>query len=179
MKVYLDGFNRFPAFIRFFPVPDKYHPLPAQFRPETEKKPGWEEANFRQQWERNEDAAYEVCKQAYWLQQTVANRVWEFGSKKNLKTKGVGIDLRTAVHKVTSLLQTAMDANKKAGQHPQTLVTLSKMFKHLLLGREDVEVTRSSAVPKLGRTRPASSLQRSLCIASSSDVDAIVAELYS
>ena len=34
MKVYLEDFNNFPLLIRFFPVPDKYGPLPAQLRPE-------------------------------------------------------------------------------------------------------------------------------------------------
>lgn len=178
MRVYLDGFNRFPPFIRFFCVPDKYDPLPEQFRPETEKAPGWEDKNSGKQWADRRDAVYEVCKQAYWLQQTVTARALEYGSKKKLKTRGVGIDLRTAVRKVTSLLQTALDANKKAGQHPQSLPTLSTMFKHLLEGKAEPEVTRSSAVPEVDRKRPASSLQRWLCIASSSDVDAIVAELY-
>lgn len=41
MKVYLEGFNNFPPFIRFSPVPAEYGPLPAQFRPEAEQKPGW------------------------------------------------------------------------------------------------------------------------------------------
>ena len=178
MRVYLEGFNNFPPFIRFFPLPEKYGPLPAQFRPDTEK-PRWEEDRKNEkQWGRNEHAAYEVCKQAYWLQLKVAARAVEYGSKKKLKTRGVGIDLVTAVRKVTSLLQTALDTNQKAGQRPQTLIEMSAMFKDLLQGKEKVMVTWSNKVPVDRHTRPAVEMQGWLSIASSSDADAIVAELY-
>lgn len=64
MKVDLDVLNRCPPFIRQFPVPAKYSPLPGQFRPVTEKAPKWEEDRFRKQWAERRDAAFEVCKQA-------------------------------------------------------------------------------------------------------------------
>ena len=108
----------------------------------------------------------------------MAAKALEYGSKKKLKTRGVGIGVQTAVWKVASLLQAALDANKKADQRPQTLVEMSTMFRHLLEGRTDIEVTRSSKVTEAQWTRPENTLQRWLCIASSSDVDAIVAELY-
>ena len=180
MRVYLEGLislSRFPPLIRFFLLPDKYGPLPAQFRPETEKA-GWEHGNFTKLWEKREDAAYEVCKQAYELQRKVAAKALEYGSKKKLKTRGVGIDLMTAVRKVTALLQAALDANQKANQRPQTLPELSMMFKHLLEGRPQPIVTISNVVSEEDRKRLASSLQGWVCIANNSDVDAIVAELF-
>ena len=173
--MYLDGYNRFPAFIRFFPVPDEYGPLPAQFRPEAEQKPGW--GLGRNGWGERSSAAYDVCKQACRLQQQVAIKAKEYGSQRKLKIRG-GIDLRTAVNKVTSLLQAALDANKKAKQHPWTVCELGVMFRDLLQGKAEIEVTRSTNVPAKCRTRAPSELQGWLCIASSSDVDAIVAELY-
>ncbi|KAL0039993.1 hypothetical protein WJX79_001744 [Trebouxia sp. C0005] len=72
----------------------------------------------------------------------------------------------------------ALDANKKAKQHPWTVCELGIMFKDSIQGKEEVEVTRSNNVPVGCRTRKPSELQRWLRIASSSDVDAIVAELY-
>ncbi|DBA66818.1 TPA: hypothetical protein ACH3X2_001954 [Trebouxia sp. C0005] len=118
MTMYLDGYNRFPAFICFFPVPDTYGPLPAQFRPEAEQKPGW--ALGRNGWGERSYAAYDVYKQACWLQQQVAIKTKEYGSQKKLKIRE-GIDLRSSVNKVASLLQAALDANKKAKQHPWTV----------------------------------------------------------
>ena len=174
-RVYLDGFDRFPPFIKFFPVPTQYSPLPDEFKPESEKAPEWEDkSKMRQHWNRRRDLAYEICKQAYWLQQKVNARVLEYGRPKNLKTRGVGISLRAAASRVVRLLQNAMEANKKFGQHPQTLVELSTMFKDLMQGKADVTVYSG----KSPATKPAMELQSWLCIASSSDVDAMVAELY-
>ena len=176
VTVYLDGYNRFPAFICFYPVPDTYGPLPAQFRPEADQKPGW--GLGRNGWGERSHAAYDVCKQAHWLQQQVAIKATEYGSQKKLKIRE-GIDLRTAVNKITSLLQAALDANKKAKQHPWTVCELGLMFRDLIQGKAEVEITRSNNVPAgCSRTRAPSELRRWLCIASSSDVDAIVAELY-
>ena len=175
MTVYLDGYNRFPAFIRFYPVPDEYGPLPAHFRPEAEQKPGW--GLGRNGWGERSFAAYDVCKQACWLQQQVAIKTKEYGSQKKLKIRE-GIDLRTAVNKVTSLLQAALDANKKAKQHPWTVCELGVMFRDLLQGKAEIEVTRSINVPAKCRTRAPNELQGWLRIVSSGDVDAIVAALY-
>ena len=63
--------------------------------------------------------------------------------------------------------------------HPQSIKTLSTMFKHLRAGEPDsVPVHRSKGKNMPPSSVPASSLQAWLCIASSSDIDAIVAELY-
>lgn len=51
------------------------------------------------------------------------------------------------------------------------------MFKELLAGKQDVEVHRSSGKNMPPSTVFANSLQGWLCIANSSDIDAMVAEL--
>lgn len=175
-RVYLDGFDRFPPFIKFFPVPTQYFPLPDEFRPESQKAPEWEDkSKMRQHWIRRKDLAFEICKQAYWLQQKVNARALEYGSQKKLKTRGVGISLRAAASKVANLLQNAMEANKQSGQHPQTLVAVSAMFKDLMQpGKEDAIVYDG----KVKVRKPKAELQSWLAIASSSDIDAMVKELY-
>lgn len=178
-RVYLDGFDRFPPFIKFFPVPTQYSPLPDEFRPESEKAPEWEnKTTMRQHWIRRRDLAYEICKQAYWLQQKVNAQALEYGRKKNLKTRGVSISLKAAASKVAGLLQHAMEANKKINQHPQTLVELNAMFKDLMQGKVDKMTVYEGKKTDIEATKPASLLQYWLCIASSSDLDAMVAELY-
>lgn len=131
--------------------------------------------------------AFEVCGQAPALQQAVnarlhvveAHRQEEHRqSKKKFVPHVVSIDLRTAASKVAALLQAAIQANKQNGCHPQSIETLSTMFQHLRAGKQDVLVHRSNGKNAPPSSMPASSLQGWLQIASSSDVDAIVAELF-
>lgn len=98
-------------------------------------------------------------------------------SKHKYQPREVSMDLRTAASKVAALLQSAIQANKKSGCHPQSIVTLSAMFKDLRVGKPDAVVHRSKNDPS-PQCLPFASLQGWLCIASSSDVDAMVAELY-
>lgn len=86
----------------------------------------------------------------------------------------VGMDLGTAASK----LQAAIQTNKKNGCHPQSIETSSKMFKDLRAGKEVVDVHKSSQKSATPSSLLARSLQGWLCIASSSDIDAVVAELY-
>lgn len=99
-------------------------------------------------------------------------------SKQKYQPREVSIELRTAASKVAALLQTAIQTNKKSGCHPQSIVTLSTMFRHLRAGEQDVPVHRSKGKNMPSPSVSASSLQGWLCIASASDVDALVAELY-
>ena len=78
---------------------------------------------------------------------------------------------------VAALLQAACQANNKKGCHPQSIVTLSTMFTNLRAGMQDAEVHRSKDGPS-PQSLPASSLQEWMSIASESDIDAIIAELY-
>ncbi len=77
----------------------------------------------------------------------------------------------------TDCIRAVGRANKKNGCHPQSIVTLSKMFKELRAGKEDAEVHRSKNDPTPQRL-PASSLQGWMCIASSSDIDTMLTDLY-
>ncbi len=183
MKVYLDGPM---AFIKYFPV-HPCGPLPAQFRPDREQPPRCHLDSYKDLWDKRRDLAFEVCRQACALQQSVNAKVPAFEnrrqeearqSKKKFEACEVSMDPRTAASKVAALLQAAMQANKRNGCHLQSIVTLSKMFKDLREGKENVDVHRSSSKNRPNSRVPASSLQGWLCIASSSDADAMVAELY-
>ncbi len=185
-RVYLDGHMGLSPFINYFPVPACI-PLPAQFRPEGERHPRWEKDSHRDVWDKRKDLAFEVCRQAYALQQAVNARVPVFEacrqeehrqSKKKFVAREVSMDLRTAASKVAALLQAAMQTNKKNGCHPQTIATLSKMFKDLRAGKQDADVHRSSSSNKPNPRVPASSLQGWMCIASSSDIDTMLTDLY-
>ena len=57
-------------------------------------------------------------------------------SKKKHHLCKVGMDLRTAASKVVGMLQAAIQTNKKNGCYPQSIETLSKMFKDLRAGKE-------------------------------------------
>ena len=72
--------------------------------------------------------------------------------------------------KIAGLLQDAIQANKKSG-YPQSVVTL----KGLRGGRSEVMVHRNTSGPMY---EAASGYGQWLCIASNSDVDAMVTELY-
>ena len=142
---------------------------------------------LKDQWAKQRYAAFEVCRQAPALQQAVnarlavveAHRQEEHRqSKKRFVPRVVSIDLRTAASKVAALLQAAIQANKENGCHPQSIETLSTMFQQLRAGKQDVSVHRSTGKNMPSSCMPASSLQGWLCIASSSDVNAMVAELY-
>ena len=187
MRVYLDGYANFPPFIKYFPVPPPSTTLPNQFRPEEARHPGWEVEKLKDQWAKRRYVAFEVCRQAPALQQAVNARVpvveahrqeEHRQSKKKFVPRVVSIDLRTAASKVAALLQAAMQANKKNGCHPQSIETLSTMLQQLRAGKQDVPVHRSTGKNMPPSSVSASSLQGWLCIASSSDIDAIVAELY-
>lgn len=187
MRVYLDGFANFPPFINYIPVLPSSTPLPDQFRPEEARHPGWEVEKLKEQWAKRRYVAFEVCRQAPSLQQAVnarlpmveAHRQEEHRqSKKKFVPRVVSIDLRTAASKVAVLLQAAIQANKKNGCHPQSIETLSTMSQHLRAGKQDVPVHRSNGKNVPPSSVSASSLQAWLCIASSSDIDAMVAELY-
>ena len=128
--------------------------------------------------------AFEVCRQAYALQQAVNARAHEAESsraeearqsKKKFLARKVSMDLRTAASEIAGLLQDAIQANKKSGCYPQSVVTLSSVFQGLRAGADEVMVHRHDSYYKY---EPASSHGRWLCIASSSDVDAMVAKLY-
>lgn len=186
MRVYLDGHMGLTPFIKYFPVPSSLT-VPAQFIPEEAKHPGWEASKLADQWLKRRDVAFEVCMQASPLQQAVNARVLAFEarrqeacrqSKAKFVAHEVSMDLRTAASKVAALLQAAMQTNKQNSCHPQSIVTLSTMFKDLRAGRQDAEVHRSSKKGECPQRLPASSLQGWLSIASSNDVDAMVAELY-
>lgn len=152
MRVYLDGQS---PFIKYFPVPSSTSNtlLPAEFGPEARRNPGWEMTKLADQCLKRRDLAFEVCVQASALQQTVNARVPVFEARRKevhrqSKTKfvacEVSMDLRTAASKVAALLQAAMQTNKQNGCHPQSIVTLSTMFKDLRAGKQDAEVHRSS-----------------------------------
>lgn len=190
MQVYLDGYDRFPPFVKYFPVPSST-PLPAQFTPETEKHPGWEPKSLVEQWAKRKDLAFEVCRQASALQIAVNARVPVFEACRKAKLgqshgkyvkRKVSIDSRTAASKVAALLQAAMQENKQNGCHPRTIETLSRMFKELRAGKRDeqdeIPVHRSTGKNMPPSSVPACILQGWLCIFSSSDIDAMVAELY-
>lgn len=186
MRVYLDGYSNFPPFIHYFPVPSST-PLPDQFRPEEARCPGWEADNLKDQWEKRRHLAFEVCRQASALQIAVNAKVPVFEarrqeehrqSKKKYVERKVSIYSRTAARKVTALLQAAIQANKKTGCHPQSIETLSTMFRLLRAGKQDVSVHRSNGKNMPPSSVSARSLQGWLSIASSSDIDAMVAELY-
>lgn len=68
--VYLDGYMGFSPFTKYFPVPTKFD-LPAQFRPQAERHPGWEVGKLADQWLKHRDLVFEVCMQAVALQQVV------------------------------------------------------------------------------------------------------------
>ena len=183
--VYLDGYMGFSPFIKYFPVPTKFD-LPAQFRPTEERHPRWEASKLADRWLKRKDLAFEVCIQAPALQQAVNARAPEVErirqeeyrqSKKKFVLREVSMDLRTAASKVAALLQSAIQANKKSGCHPQSIVTLSAMFKDLRAGKSDAVVHRNKNDPS-PQCLPFASLQGWLCIASASDVNAMVAELY-
>lgn len=185
IRVYLDGYIRFSPFIKYFPVPTQFN-LPAEFRPTTERHPCWEASKLADQWLKRRDLAFEVCLQASALQQVVNARATEVErdrqeehrqNKKKFVAHEVSMDLRTAADKVAALLQAAMQANKKNGCHPQSVVTLSTMFKDLRAGKQDAEVHRSKNDPTPRRLQ-AGSLEGWMCIACSGDVDAIVQDLY-
>ena len=188
MRVYLDGCDNLPPFIKYFPVLPPSITLPNQFRPEEARHPGWKVEKLKEQWAKRRYVAFEVCRQAPALQQAVNARVpvveahrqeEHRQSKKKFVPRVVSIDLRTAASKVVALLQAAMQANKKNGCHPQSIETLSTMFQQLRAGKQDdVSVHRSTGKNMPPSSMPASSLQRWMCIASSSDVEAMVAELY-
>ncbi|DBA94582.1 TPA: hypothetical protein ACH3X1_002165 [Trebouxia sp. C0004] len=172
-------------FVKYFPVPTQFN-LPAEFRPTEERHPRWEASKLADQWLKRRDLAFEVCIQAAALHSAVNSRAVEFESdrkeaarrsKQKYQPREVSIDLRTAASKVAALLQTAMQTNKKNGCHPQSIVTLSAMFKDLQAGKPDALVHRSKNDPS-PQCLPFTSLQGWMCIASASDVDAIVAELY-
>ena len=155
IRVYLDGYLGFFPFIKYFPV-QPCGPLPAQFSPDQEQQPRWE-GSHRDQWDKRNDLAFEVCRQAYALQQAVNARVPGFEAHRNKETRkskkkfhghDVSMDLRTAASKAAGLLQAAIQANKKSGCHPQSVGTFSKMFKELRAGKEDAEVHRSKNDPK-------------------------------
>lgn len=188
IKVYLDGYMGFYPFIKYFPVPTQFD-LPAQFRPTEERHPRWEASKLADQWLKRRDLAFEVCIQAPALQQAVNARAVVVGRireeqhkeearrsklKNNFQSRKVSINLRTAASKVADLLQTAMQTNKKSGCYPQSIVTLSAMFKDLRGGKQDAVIHRSKNDPS-PQCLPACSLQDWLYIASSSDVEAIVA----
>ena len=187
MRVYLDGYGNFPPFIHYFPVPSST-PLPDQFTPEEARHPGWEVEKLKEQWAKRKNVAFEVCRQAPALQQAVnarlsvveAHRQEEHRqSKKKFVPCVLSIDLRTAASKVAALLQAAIQANKKNGCHPQSIETLSTMFQQLRAGKQEkIPVHRSTGKNMPPSCMPANSLQGWLCMASNSDVDAMVAELY-
>lgn len=186
IRVYLDGYMGFSPFVKYFPVPIQFN-LPAEFRPTEGRHPRWEASKLADQWLKRRDLAFEVCIQASALQQVVNARATEVErdrqeehrqNKKKFVAREVSMDLRTAASKVAALLQTAIQTNKKSGCHPQSIVTLSTMFQHLRAGEQDVPVHRSNGKNMPLSSVSASSLQAWLCIASSSDIDAIVAELY-
>ena len=97
-------------------------------------------------------------------------------SKQKYQSRKVSIDVRTAANKVAALLQSAMQTNKKNGCHPQSIVTLSAMFKDVRAGKQDA-VGHRSKNDVSPQCLPVTSLQRWMCIANSSDIDAMVAEL--
>ena len=194
MRVYLDGYANFPPFIKYFPVLPPSTPLPDEFRPEEARHPGWEAEKLKEQWAKRRYVAFEVCRQAPALRQAVNARAVvvernreeqhkEEARRSKLKNKfqprKVSIDLRTAASKVVALLQIAIQANKKNGCHPQSIETLSTMLKHLQAEKQDVQVHRSTGQNMPPSSVFASSLQGWLCIANSSHVAAMVAELYS
>ncbi|DBA84413.1 hypothetical protein WJX77_008584 [Trebouxia sp. C0004] len=181
-RVYLDGYLGFSPFIKYFPVPQCI-PLPDEFMPEAKQAPEWEQKH-RHQWDKRKDVAFEVCRQAYAVQQAVNAKVPVFErsraeearqSKKKFVARTVSMDLRTVASKIAGLLQDAIQANKKSGCYPQSLVSLSSVFKGLQASASDVMVHRNINGPKY---EAASGHGRWLCIASSSDIDAMVAELY-
>lgn len=183
--MYLDGYMGFSPFIKYFPVPTKFD-LPAQFRPTEERHPRWEASKLADQWLKRKDLAFEVCIQAAALRSAVNSRAVDFetnrkeaarSSKQKYQPREVSIDLRTAASNVAALLQTAIQTNKKSGCHPQSIVTLSAMFKDLRAGKPDAVVHRSKNDPS-PQCLPFASLQGWMCIASASDVDAMVAKLY-
>ena len=69
-RVYMDGHLGFYPFIKYFPVPQCVA-LPDEFTPEEEQAPKWEKKNYRDYWDKQRDVAFEVCRQAYALQQAV------------------------------------------------------------------------------------------------------------
>ena len=184
-RVYLDGYMGFSPFVKYFPVPTQFD-LPAGFRPTEERHPRWEASKLADQWLKRRDLAFEVCIQAAALHSAVNSSAVDFetdrkeaarSSKQKYQPRQVSIDLRTAASKVADLLQTAMQTNKKNGCHPQSIVTLSAMFKELRAGKPDAVVHRSKNDTSPQRL-PFASLQGWLSIASSSEVDAMVVELY-
>ena len=187
INVYLDGYNGSSPFIKYYPMHPSDPELPDEFRPVQEKSPGFKEKRFGDLWDKRRHLAFEVCRQASALQKAVnarlpvleARRKEKHGqSKTKYVEHKVSMDLRTAVSKVTALLQAAIQANKKNGCHPQSIETLSRMFQHLRAGEQVVPVHRSNGKNMPPSSVYASSLQSWMCIASSSDVDAMVAELY-
>lgn len=113
-RVYLDGYLGFSPFIKYFPVPLCDVPLPREFTPEEEQAPEWERKH-RHQWDKRKDVAFQVCRQAYALQQAVNAKVPVFErsraeearqSKKKFVARTVSMDLRTAASKIAGLLQT-------------------------------------------------------------------------
>ncbi len=103
--------------------------------------------------------------QAYALQLAVNARVPEFEASRQQEARrckgkfhgrDVSMDLRTAASKVANMLQAAVQANMKSDCHPNSIATLSKMFKELRAGEVQVEVHRNTSGSK---HKPASSLQ--------------------
>ena len=192
MQVYLDGYKGLVPFIKYFPIPIAYTP-PDCFKPQGERKPRWETKRLGERWQKRSYVVFEVCIQAEPLQQAVNARAVKFErdrkdkheeearrsktNKRKFLSRKVGMDLRTAASKVAGLLQAAIQSNKKKSCHPQSIATLSSMFRDLLIGKRDAMVHWSSTDPTPQRL-PASSVQGCMCIASSSDIDAMVAELY-
>ncbi|DBA88391.1 TPA: hypothetical protein ACH3X2_004885 [Trebouxia sp. C0005] len=161
--------------------------LPAEFRSIEERHPRWEASKLADQWLKRRDLAFEVCIQASALQQVANARAAEVErgrqeehrqNKKKFVAREASMDLRAAADKVAALLQAAIQTNKKTGCHPQTIETLSRMFKDLRSGQQEAKMHRSNGKNMPPSSMPASSLQGWLCTASSSDIDAMVADLY-
>ena len=188
ISVYLDGYSGSSPFIKYYPMLPSDPELPDEFRPAQEKSPGFKEKRFGDLWDKRRHLAFEVCRQASALQKAVNARAPVLEARRKEKIgqshgkyveRKVSMDSRTAARKVTALLQAAIEANKTNGCHPQSIETLSRMFQHLRAGKqEEIPVHRSKGKNMPPSCMPASSLQGWLCIASVSDIDAIVAELY-
>lgn len=180
IKVYLDGYMGSSPFIRYYPVLPFDPDLPAELRPAQEKSPGFNEKRFGDLRNKRRHLAFEVCRQASALQQAVNAKVPVLEARRqeeHRQSKKKYVECK--VSNIAALLQAAIQANKKTGCHPQSIETLSTMFKHLRTREQDsVPVHRSNGKNMPPSSVSASSLQGWLCIASSSDVDAMVAELY-
>jgi len=100
--------------------------------------------SHRDHWDNRKDLAFEACMQAYALQQAVNARVPGFQAHRNEKAEKA----RRAWARCQHGHRDAMQANKKSGCHPQSVVTLSKRFKELRAGKEDVELHQSMNDPR-------------------------------